>query len=293
MNANGTSDDMPLEVAETCVKKAIEHGYRILSLNGGEPLIYTRLTELLEYMQNTKHPCTDYWLFTSLYPHLSEELAQRILSVFAVVCVSLDGDENSHDQRRGTGSFQRTYENIQKLVAMNGRARLMIRAALTQNQRKEGLGEQVKKIARELGVLEVQITNVFPIGRAITMERPTVLHTGQDRLTFENPCGVKNRCGIGSSLHITPSGDIYPCWGMIGRMESLGNAATDFDSAVAAYLEGALDEMYSVDAREKCKDCDVRYLCGGVCFALDQSDCREIRSSYLGLISRGLISSGS
>ena len=293
VNASGTSDDMPLEVAETCVKKAIEHGYRILSLNGGEPLIYTRLTELLEYMQNTKHPCTDYWLFTSLYPHLSEELAQKILSVFAVVCVSLDGDENSHDQRRGTGSFQRTYENIQKLVAMNGRARLMIRAALTQNQRKEGLDEQVKQIARELGVLEVQITNIFPIGRAITMERPTVLHTGQDRPAFENPCGIKNRCGIGSSLHITPSGDIYPCWGMIGRMESLGNAATDFDGAVAGYLEGALDEMYSVDAREKCKDCDVRYLCGGVCFALDQSDCREIRSSYLGLISRGLISSGS
>ena len=293
VNAGGRSKDMSLEVSEKCVEKAIEYGYRILSLNGGEPLIYTRLTDLLEYMQNTKHPCTDYWLFTSLYPYLSEELAQKIRNVFSVVCVSLDGDEINHDRRRGTGSFQRTCDNIQKLVAINGRARLMIRATLTQNQREEGVGERVKQIARDLGVFEVQVTNIFPIGRAKTMERPTVLRAGQDRPAFENPCGVKNRCGIGSSLHITPEGDIYPCWGMIGRMDPLGNAATDFDGAVVGYLEGSLDGIYSMDAREKCKDCDVRYLCGGICFALDQSDCSEIRSSYLGLINRGSISSGS
>ncbi len=272
VNAGGKSKNMPLEMAELCVKTALEYGYRILSLNGGEPLIYTRLNELLEYMQKMKHPCTDYWLFTSLFPYLSEELAQKIRNVFSVISISLDGDEASHDERRGAGSFQRTCRNIQTLVGINGRARLMIRAALTQSQRTEGLDERIKQIARELGVLDVQITNVFPIGRATNMEHPTILRVGQQSVALEKPCGVKNRCGIGSSLHITPEGDIYPCWGMIGRMEPLGNAERDFDGAVAEYLDGALDTLYSVDTREKCKNCDVRYLCGGVCFALDRSD---------------------
>jgi radical SAM protein with 4Fe4S-binding SPASM domain len=41
------------------------------------------------------------------------------------------------------------------------------------------------------------------------------------------------------------------------------------------------NSQYSVDKREKCKACDVRYLCGGICRAYKDTDCTPSASHSL------------
>jgi uncharacterized protein len=135
-----------------------------------------------------------------------------------------------------------------------------------------------------LGIEKVYITNVFPIGRAKTLGGVFSLNSLEvNAAYFEQAFQSRNTCGVGSNLHITPEGDIYPCWAFLEEGASIGHVRDGLRQATHAYRWGD-NSQYSVDKREKCKACDVRYLCGGICRAYKDTDCTPLRQSFLDLV---------
>ena len=74
-------------------------------------------------------------------------------------------------------------------------------------------------------------------------------------------------CGLGQNLYVEPNGDAYPCYAWCEKEKLLGNLGqiTLFE----LLSKGELYEYcrHNVDTNEKCKTCEVRYLCGGICKA--------------------------
>ncbi len=79
---------------------------------------------------------------------------------------------------------------------------------------------------------------------------------------LEDSLGCRVCCGAGSTLiSIAADGEIMPCHMFYDRKFSLGNALTDDITKVFNNSQ----PMLSVDEKTKCRNCELRYLCGGGC----------------------------
>jgi uncharacterized protein len=148
---------------------------------------------------------------------------------------------------------------------------------------RRGVGKQVQEVAKQLGIRHVYITNVFPIGRAETLDSVYELPPlPADANRFNTLRVGRNTCGIGSNLHITSEGDIYPCWAFLKEGKPLGHIRDGLRRATHAYRWG--NHPYTVDHSPKCKACDLRYLCGGICRAYKDTDCSPLRTKLLEMV---------
>lgn len=280
VDAGAGNPDMPLADALSVVRDAVRIGYRELSLNGGEPFAYGDFPALVEGMGEIPRAATRFALFTNLYCDFDDRLASMALRTFDRIVVSLDGDREEHDLRRGQGSFDRTCANIGRLAAMNTKCTLSVRATLTPLQKERGVEERVSEVAKGLGISRVAITGVLPIGRARSLEGVfSIRRSRAEASFFELPARRKNTCGMGSSLHVTPEGDVYPCWAVIGHVKPLGNIRDGLIAVTREYRLGRVS-CRSVDDVEECAKCDVRYVCGGKCYALRNADCDAKRDYF-------------
>ena len=281
--------DMPLETALAVVREAATLGFEEVSLNGGEPFMYSEFRDLVSEMAGIRTTDTALMLFTSLYMDFDDDLAKLVLQTFDRISVSLDGGEAEHDARRGAGAFSRTCGNLDRLVALNRRldkpCALSIRAALTRAQKERGVTLEVREAAKALGVPTVNITNVLPIGRAKRLQEVTltVPEPPENPDRFFASFAPRNTCGLCSNPHITPEGDIYPCWAYLEEGQPLGNVRDGLKNVLFDYVWGARKYEFSVDSMDKCRTCDVRYLCGGVCRAYRTGDCKPLRTFWLQL----------
>jgi len=286
VEASSGNADMPLATALTIIREAETLGFDEISLNGGEPFIYGKFRELLSEMAAMRSADMSFMLFTSLFLDFDDDLADLILRTFDRISISLDGGEAEHDSRRGAGAFARTSRNLVRLVELNRQTvkpcALSVRATLTRAQKDSGIDSEVREIAKSLGVPSVNITNVLPIGRA---KRPEILSLSIPKLP-ENPehffasFTPRNSCGLCSNPHITPQGDIYPCWAYLDEGRPLGNVRDGLKNVLNDFLWGSRKNDFCVDHSEKCKDCDVRYLCGGICRGYRKSDCSALRTYW-------------
>ena len=289
VEASAGNADMPVEMALTVVHEAFELGFSELSLNGGEPFVYREFRALLSEMIEMRHPDMSFMLFTNLFVDFDDDLANLVLQTFDRISISLDGGEAEHDKRRGAGAFAQTCKNIARLVTFNRKlnkpCELSVRASLTRAQKKRGVGDEVRKAAKDLGISTVNISNVLPIGRAKNLEELTLPKPEKP----ENPAryfasfAPRNSCGLCSNPHITPEGDIYPCWAYLEEGQPLGNVRDGMQNILNDFLWGNRKYDFCVDRSEKCRKCDVRYLCGGVCHAYKDSDCGALRQYYMDL----------
>jgi uncharacterized protein len=288
-STDGPADgDMPLDTALSIIHSAHRMGFRTMSLNGGEPFLYKDLHNLLREMSSIRDINMNYALFTSLYPEVSDELYGEALRVFDLITISLDGDETEHDQRRAPGSFAKTCEHLRRLVKLNDMpghsCALSLRATLTGSQKNAGVEQAVRKTAAALGIKRVEVMPVLPIGRArtlaeVVLRKPT---TSAEHF-FAKPFAPRFSCGLGTNLHITSGGDIYPCWAMAGSGEPLGNARDGLENVAGDFIWGEQSTKYGVSRSKKCERCDVKHLCGGVCIGYREADCSDLRAFYLAL----------
>ena len=289
VEASSGHEDMTLETVLSVIRDAQALGIQELSLNDGEPFLYRHFRELIAEMKKLKTPRMAFKLFTSLFLDFDEALAMEALQVFREISVSLDGGEAEHNMRRGPGSFQRTCANIRQLVALNHNAnnpcRILIRATLTQAQIERGVNEQAYEVGQRLGVDAVKISKVLPLGRAKTLVGDERLPVPKDEPAtfFDGKSSPRNSCGLGMNLHITPEGEIYPCWALVGTDRTLGHIRDGLQKVVYGYLWGEENLQYCIDCVGKCKECSVRYLCGGICEAYKDEDCEPRKEFFLSM----------
>lgn len=205
-------------------------------------------------------------LRTNLVYPLTPALLERLSCSTDQVVVSVDGDEASHDARRGAGSYAHTVANLRELLAVNLSTRVGITAVLPPEQMRGPQGDGVRALGKELGV-RVRFKSVLPLGRGAEMDLSPAFYSSLNDSADAVVYGARiaSTCGLGMNLYVGPEGGCYPCYALMGRDHYLGNALEDGLPAVLERNNVYRDII--VDSNEKCHMCALRYVCGGFCRA--------------------------
>ena len=77
-------------------------------------------------------------------------------------------------------------------------------------------------------------------------------------------------CGLGDNLYIEPDGNSFPCYAYSEKEKLLGNVLEE-GSLITLINSPSFKNLrkHNVDTNIRCKECNLRYLCGGACRAWD------------------------
>jgi uncharacterized protein len=302
---------MPVGDVLRLAEEAARLGFQKVVITGGEPLMHPQRDALLEGLAALRpllRP-TRLALRTNLAYPLTPKLIAALVNAADQVIVSLDGDEASHDARRGAGTYARTLANLRRLCSPSPledplagaggpgvRAsplplgegpgvrvsplplgegpgvRVMLAAVLTAAQAQGREGKAVRALGEELGV-PVRIRPPLPLGRAAAHPPALESHTSLEEDGAEvlaQRTEIHVTCGLGMNVYIAPDGACYPCYALHGRAFCLGNAIEQGLKEVIASERFQALRARTVDTTPHCRACPWRYLCGGYCRAWRQ-----------------------
>ncbi len=247
-------------------REAATAGFRKVVITGGEPLVHPQRDELLERLNSLRGHVrpAQIVLRTNLTYSLEDGLAEQLVASADQIVISLDGDQGTHDARRGMGTYARTVGNLRRLLFAAPATKLLLTAVLTAEQIDSAAGQAVRKLGKELGV-KVRFKSVLPIGRGREMGLTPSYYNSIEESTeaLASSIGPMSTCGLGMNLYIDPHGECFPCYALMGENHALGNA---LEEGLAAVLSRNDDyREVTVDSNTKCRKCNLRYLCGGFC----------------------------
>jgi uncharacterized protein len=272
-----TVSAMAVEDVVHLIHEVASAGFAKSVITGGEPLIHPQWETLLDALAALKQDVKPLQtvLRTNLAYPMSPGMLERLAHSTDQVVVSVDGDEPSHDARRGFGTYGRTVANLRALLVAEPSTQVRLTAVLTALQISEREGSAVRSLAEELGV-PVRFKPVLPIGRAagmpITPEFPSLLLDEDSDEILAYQAHVVATCGLGMNLYIGPGGECFPCYALLGARSSLGNALDDGMAVILTSKRFRALKQHTVDSNRQCRSCVLRYLCGGFCRAWGNSE---------------------
>ncbi|MBI2267688.1 MAG: radical SAM protein [Armatimonadetes bacterium] len=264
-----------LEDCKKLTQDINDAGYRPrYNLTGGEPLLVGWLPEYVEFLKEKGHEVV---LFTNA-TLFKKKAMKRLAGICDLIRISADGYfAEDHDYHRGKNTFTAVKSAIESLLAL--KARLMISVTVTRKNR-----DHLGAIAKAYGSM-VNYAPLFPKGDDQAI-RDLLLSGDEYYDALFRTEGVEPyarvaralenarnhriyKCATGSrSISISETGDVYPCQ-LIHFPEFLaGNILKRpfpeiyRDSTVLKTVRSI-----TVDDIEGCKECNIRYICGGGCLA--------------------------
>ncbi|HPG38710.1 MAG TPA: TIGR04083 family peptide-modifying radical SAM enzyme [bacterium] len=267
-NADQHNSVLPLDKLQPLIAGAAGAGFGKVVITGGEPLMVPKRKDFLaDLAQARRHikPALLVLRTNLAMPLSAEELSLLSASVDQIV-VSIDGDKETHDARRGRGSYEAALGNIRSLLALKKDAELSLAAVLTPEQNDGAAGESVRKLGEELGV-PVRFKPLLPLGRAAGLSLPPEFDTSlyDDVESIANIRKPASTCGLGMNLYIAPDGATWPCYAVMGETNYLGNVFTDNWDSILNKNDRYL--ACTVDSNRGCRACMLKYICGGFCRA--------------------------
>jgi uncharacterized protein len=259
------------------VQAARRIGFKKVILTGGEPMLNSDWEVLLDALDKIRGNISPLKLYlrTNLALPLKDEIISKMASCFDLVGVSVDGDKELHDLRRGHGTYQITVENLARCAKVingkNGSAQLMLAGVLSAADAQGSPGQMVRELGRKLGIRRVQFRPLLPLGRAQDLpEQPSMLSPE----CYDHPFSrleagfiPMTSCGMGQNLYIEPDGQAFPCYAFHKPHSYLGNVLESGLESVLNSHEFKFLATRTVDTNRKCMNCLYRYLCGGACRA--------------------------
>jgi len=112
----------------------------------------------------------------------------------------------------------------------------------------------------------VRFRSILPLGRAESAPKDSDFLC-IDENEKKRPFRPRFSCGLGQNLYVEPDGVAYPCYAWCGADKRLGNLLKDRLEDVVEGIAFRELTLHDVDTNEKCRECEVRYLCGGMCKA--------------------------
>jgi MoaA/NifB/PqqE/SkfB family radical SAM enzyme len=210
------------ETVRSIIDQVLEMGTTFIIFDGGEPLTYSGLEDLISYVDPEKAITG---MFTSGVG-LTEERASHLKEAgLYSLTVSFDSaQEDKHDYVRGRkGVFKNAVEAVK-----NGlKAGLLLNIYVVLSRDNVNELEELYDLAAKLGVQELSFYEIVPTGRWI--DHASEILTSEDMRKFDNfVSGVREKqgpkvfaipqvmrttgCMAGRKwLHITPEGNILPC----------------------------------------------------------------------------------
>lgn len=296
--------DIVYNYAKTTIDK------RIL-LSGGEPFLRKDIYEIISYIKNigaTPLVNTNAILIEENYMDMLRETGAELL-------VSLDGStKETHEFIRGKGTFDKTIEKIKLLKQYDVITKLSMTMHSKSIKDLPGFFELSEKL--NVDGIAINILNVLERADKCGIKR--ALLKDVNRIIYE--CSKKSDksfkyasvtdfanlgaillmnwkfvyCGVGAaSLVIDYNGDVYPCYNNMHKDMLLGNVLKDDminiwnNSKKLKYLRSLNVNNFS----EKCKNCAVKYYCGGGCrgetyyaYKTYDSPCPNCQDNYDGII---------
>lgn len=248
------------------VCEAANRRFHSVVITGGEPLVYKGFDEMCRLLTAADLKGTKLILRTSLAFPVSGERLSAICRLFDEIIVSVDGDRDSHDRRRGAGRYDLTVFNLEKAAAMGAAEKIGLTATLTRTEAHGPEGESVRSLAVRLGISKVRFRPVLPLGRAADT-KPEMWQLCAEEMEYDPQFRPRHTCGLGQNLYVQPDGGTFPCYAWCSPNKKLGDLSAE---SLGSLLDrGGLYEYtrHDVDTNEKCCKCEVRYLCGGICKA--------------------------
>lgn len=269
------------ELRQACFEAA-STGFRQAVITGGEPLVHPQREEMLQALTRLRERVKPLLtvLRTSLALPMDRNLLQLVSHSTDETVISLDGDRETHDARRGAGSYDLTVNNLRALVRQNGTTKIVLSAVLPLEQIKATPGAAVQALSREIGLRRPNFRPILPIGRAADTQMDVVpetvlAHLGPDELMAYGfrPSAT---CGIGHNLYVEPDGTSFPCYVCRGNGWHLGRINTQAGiSRITTHPVFRNLRKHTVDSNRFCKECVLRYLCGGACRAWNHRPVRQ------------------
>lgn len=265
--------------------------FRKIVFTGGEPLLHPDFESLLDHLLQlkikTKLPILV--LRTNLSSHLTPTNVEKIIKVFEQIVISIDGSEETHDRQRGKGAYQKTMDNMALFDAKTIEKKISFACTLDQHFLSTGefgkIKDQVYALKTQYPVKDIRFLPVLPLGRA------THFKTQRNEAEMISVSEWMNRkyyfrtsCGLGQSVMIESNGDVYPCHVLKEtKKQIIGNVYESDLFTITQKSDFMQLRNINVNTNEKCKNCDLRYLCGGVCKIWDNQDCSDLykRAKYL------------
>lgn len=240
-------------------------------VSGGEPLIFAEIYELLEALRNDS-----VILFTN-GTMISKRNVEHIVACCDEVQISIEGvSQPVYEQVRGEGNYVKMLRALDLLMEYQMRIVLAVTVLPnTLRDIKENLLEFVKRLKYQH--LEIRLNSTIEKTgnarfmdfsgydvRKVTTELRKVL---QELCKFgcvvqrgENRNIQFTNCGIGTNLVIDCDGRIYPCHKFSDIHLSLKNSCKDI---ICSFNK--INRETSNDKIEKCRFCELRYICSGGC----------------------------
>lgn len=288
------------------IKDSKEANFNKIVITGGEPLLHPKILEILchlTYLRRIIKP-TKLCLRTNFSLDIDNNLFSKIALAFDQIIVSIDGDKASHENRRGKGSYNKAVNNcIHYNNMFQGKinsAGLFISGSLNNKEVKGDVGKNLIKLGLSIGLNEecIRFRPVLPIGRAYDCNKRVIPESINNHInSFEllhNGFLPINTCGIGQNLYIEPNGDCFPCYAFNTKHAYIGNILKQNLKSILCSSKFKKLKNHTVDTNQKCKKCNLRYLCGGLCrawsknkmkFNLDESpnNCDSLRKKAYNL----------
>jgi len=261
----------PVENLPALAREVAGLGFRHFVITGGEPLIHREREKMLDLLASVRQEVKPLLtvLRTNLVVPLDDQLLVKVASSTDEVVVSVDGNQETHNARRGTGNYQKTIANLRRLVAVGGSASVSIATVLPAADLHGTPGQSVRALAKELGINRIRFRPLLPLGRARDMEivQEHIREHIDPRKLIENGFSPAKSCGIGQNLYVHPDGRAFPCYAWHGEGLCLGSIDTDRLQKIIK-SERFIDlGRHTVNSNEWCNTCSLRYLCGGACRA--------------------------
>lgn len=274
---------------------------RRLSLNkisqlvfaGGEPLCRKDFEEIVEYARKF---FPDIGLVTNA-TLINENNAEFIAKNINKIQVSLDsGLESDHDSIRGNGSYEKTINGI-KLLKKYGNSQIKITPTVNKLNIENIVS--IVKVAKDLDIM-LEARFFLPVGRGscnkydFSVEQKDMVNTFCDiwkecelqnyskysiKHFYDTYITAKNSCGVcKDKICLDVNGDIYPCAYLMDKKVKIGNIFDNINvyEIIKKSEYGNKFSNFNVDDVEKCKNCSIRYFCGGGCMAVRFSSTENI-----------------
>ena len=267
-NEKKNAESMRLEQIIEIIRILNKNKFQSIKITGGEPMMYLHWANLLSAIENLRQDgeLCRMVLRTNLSLPLTSNDIELVKDCFDDIIVSVDGDEKSHDMRRGAGSYVQTIENLRMMAKCNKNGKISIAATLSNEMWSGFEGQNVRSLGSELGV-DVRIRPVLPLGR---LGNCSLLPSFDESILMMDSCSVINKfksirssCSLGQNIHIEVNGDCYPCFALINEKYKIGNIF--FDNTDEVLRKNIAYIRHTVDTNHKCQSCEWRYLCGGHC----------------------------
>jgi len=156
-----------------------------LSLTGGEPLLFKKLVELIEYIKSRDVFVALFILTNGTIP-FEKGLMSCILQNNVGVQISIDGNESVHDKIRGAGNYQRSIFTIKNLIGVG--VPLMVHYVIM--KKNKGVIEEFVQNMEKVGVKRINFSNLVPIGPGAQEE---TLSPEENKIVIESIAALQQK----------------------------------------------------------------------------------------------------